>query len=306
MTGGWAPEHAVTAEEAAALIAAQFPRLAPPRVEPFGEGFDNTIFRVNEKWVFRFPRRALAAELLRTELRLLPELAGRLPLAVPEPVYIGSGGNGCPWPFAGFTLVAGSVPETPTRAQRLASAEPLALFLRELHGFPAAQARELGLRPDTLGRLDLAKRRPMLEANLLALEEAGPWAGAAAALDFARGSGAHGPAARPHAPAVVPVHGDLHLRNLIADGEGRVCGVIDWGDAHLGHPAIDLSIAYAFLPPEGREIFFAAYGEADADTRRLARFKGVYTAVLLLRYARARGEADLAAAAEESVRLALE
>ena len=40
--------------------------------------------------------------------------------------------------------------------------------------------------------------------------------------------------------APVFVHGDLYSRHLLVDDAGRPCGVIDWGDCHVGDPAVDL------------------------------------------------------------------
>ena len=51
------------------------------------------------------------------------------------------------------------------------------------------------------------------------------------------------------------VHGDLYARHLLLDDHKKLCGVIDWGDVHLGDRALDLSIAYSFLPAEARLCF---------------------------------------------------
>ena len=57
----WTPEREVDAGLARALVEEQFPQFKPARVEPLGEGWDNAVFKANDKWVFRFPRRQLAA-----------------------------------------------------------------------------------------------------------------------------------------------------------------------------------------------------------------------------------------------------
>ncbi|MDC0743077.1 macrolide 2'-phosphotransferase [Polyangium mundeleinium] len=38
------------------------------------------------------------------------------------------------------------------------------------------------------------------------------------------------------------VHGDLHPGHLLLDEEGRLTGILDWTEAHLGDPSIDFSI----------------------------------------------------------------
>ena len=80
------------------------------------------------------------------------------------------------------------------------------------------------------------------------------------------------------------MHGDLYARHLLVDEQRSLSGVIDWGDVHLGDPAIDLSVACGFLPLAGRAEFCRAYGPVDEPTWRLARFKALLTAVMLVVY----------------------
>jgi aminoglycoside phosphotransferase (APT) family kinase protein len=85
----WVAEVEVSPALATALVESQCPALAPVHVRLLGEGWDNTAYLVNGEWVFRFPRRAIAAPLLATEGRVLPALAPRLPCPVPVPVWFG-------------------------------------------------------------------------------------------------------------------------------------------------------------------------------------------------------------------------
>jgi aminoglycoside phosphotransferase (APT) family kinase protein len=57
------------------------------------------------------------------------------------------------------------------------------------------------------------------------------------------------------------LHGDPHPANiLIADG--RVSGVLDFGDITAGDPASDLSVAWMLLPASRHGDFRAAYAAA--------------------------------------------
>lgn len=47
------------------------------------------------------------------------------------------------------------------------------------------------------------------------------------------------------------------------------------------HPACDLNVVYSFLPPDARASFFAAYGDVDEETKRLARLIAVYIPMLI-------------------------
>ena len=47
----------------------------------------NHVLCLNERWIFRFPKSPDAAAELAHELEILPGLAGRLPLPIPNPIY---------------------------------------------------------------------------------------------------------------------------------------------------------------------------------------------------------------------------
>jgi aminoglycoside phosphotransferase (APT) family kinase protein len=66
----------------------------------------------------------------------------------------------------------------------------------------------------------------------------------------------------------VPVHGDLRPSNVLVDDTGRVSGLIDWSDAHLGDCEEDI----AFLDPELWPVVAHGYCRGTSltlDQRRL-------------------------------------
>jgi hypothetical protein len=68
----------------------KFPVRAPVQLVTIGEGYDITVYRINDAYTFRSPRRMIAAKLLQTECALLPALECRgLPLVVPLPRFAG-------------------------------------------------------------------------------------------------------------------------------------------------------------------------------------------------------------------------
>jgi aminoglycoside phosphotransferase (APT) family kinase protein len=296
----WSAEYVVTEAQARQLIETQFPELAPVIVRPLGEGFDNTVYQVNDHYVFRFPRREVAVDLLKTENQLLPRLVHRLPLAIPEPLFVGQSDSNYPWPFTGYRLVPGESIGFLSESQRLLSISALAQTLRNLHDTPVQMARECGVPDDQLNRLDIALRKPKLLANVERVVELGLCDVPEMLRDYAESLSCF-----PYENKEALVHGDLHVRNLLVDAQGCVSGIIDWGDTHIGHPAVDLSIVYSFFPPSGRKRFFEYYGEVDVATQKLARFKAVYTSVLLLLYAHDRKDLQQITAARDSLRLAL-
>jgi len=194
------------------------------------------------------PRVAIAG--VEREIALLPQLAPRLPLAIPDAAYAGAPGPRFGWPWFGSRLIAGREIAAAglDDAARLALAPRLAGFLRALHAteLPALA----GLPVDPNRRTDMAARVPRTRAALAAAAAQGLWhppEHVGALLDRA--------ARLAPAQATVLVHGDLHVRHLLVDAAGELAGVIDWGDVCRAHPAADLSLYWSLPAPAGREAF---------------------------------------------------
>ncbi len=60
-----------------------------------------------------------------------------------------------------------------------------------------------------------------------------------------------------------------------------------------GDPALDLSIAYSFLPRSAQAEFRSAYGTIDEATWRLARFRALQYGTYLVPYGHEIGDHDL-------------
>src|SRR5438093_13481464 len=125
----------VVDERLARRLLAQFPELEIESLRPFAEGWDYTIWLVNERWTFRFPRREIAVPGVRREIAVLPELAPLLPIPVPVPVFVGEPAEGFPWPFFGSALLPGRelADADLEDAARLEVGRALARFRRVLH-----------------------------------------------------------------------------------------------------------------------------------------------------------------------------
>lgn len=282
----WKAEWPIDVALAKRLIESQFPDLCPVRVEPFGEGWDNLAVLVNGRLVFRFPRRKLGAQVMQSELAVLPQLVLRLPSRsgklVPQLTHFGRATDEFPADFAGYPRLPGvtACVRTWTEAERIRLAAALARFLADLHSIDADEAEQTGAPDDQLGRLRLPYRAEQGREHLHKaltnqLIDSPLFERLCRELDAAQ---RHPPAADgPH----TLVHGDLYVRHLMVDEQAELTGVIDWGDVHRGHPAIDLAAAFCLLPAAGRRKFFNVYGEIDSDTRRLAVMRAIrHTAVL--------------------------
>ena len=279
----WESAQPVDAARAAALVGAQFPELAGAPVRPLANGWDNTVVLVGDV-LFRFPRRENAVELQARELAVLPRVAGRVPLAVPEPSHLGSPARDYPWPFWGAAMIPGEeLAGTPDDAREPA-AEAAGAFLRALHQLPTD---DLDLPVDPTGRGTPALRADRSREALDTLAARGLRRRSAeldALVDNRLGA--------PRAPAVL-VHGDLHLRHLLVDEQHRATGVIDWGDTCLASPAVDLSLAWAAFAGRSRDAMLAAYGPVDADTEVRGRALAVSLCAMLAVWASSTGHDEL-------------
>jgi aminoglycoside phosphotransferase (APT) family kinase protein len=276
----WHPEIVVDEATARALIRSQFPNIDAGSVEPLGFGYDNTAFLVDGTLVFRFPRRTIAVALIEREVTVLPAIAPMLPLPIPVPVYVGIGSEAFPWPFAGYERVAGvnaSALELST-AQRADFARPLGEFLRALHAIePSGRVRD-ALPGDLIGRLDSTRCLPLATERLAELEAAGLVSDSEPFIDYLVRN-IPSPCKRPRL-----VHGDLYARHLLLDDRAHLHGVIDWGDTHLGDPALDLSIVVAMLPRSARDVFEGAYGLVEPEVWKRARYRAIYHSVMVAFY----------------------
>ena len=279
----WSPELVVDEAFARRLISDRFPDVGTRSLTLLAEGWDNAVWVAEDGWAFRFPQRELGVRGLARELDVLPRLAPLLPLAVPVPELRGVPTGDYPWPFFGFRLVPGHEAalaglDDDARARL---ARPLGEFLRVLHDQGAAVVAGLDVPVDPLGRGDPAVRVPRIRERLVELEELrlGPAPEAFEPLLAAAGA-----LAAPHAQVLV--HGDLHARHVLVDGDGTPTGVIDWGDLCLADPSVDLSVVWSLLPRPARREFEAAYGPIDETTHLRARMLAVHLCASLAVYAR--------------------
>ena len=292
---GWDPERVVSADEAADLVAGQFPRLRDAPVEALATGWDNTVFLVGGQWIFRFPRRAVALPGVEREIHLLPLLAPRLPLPVPVPEFAGRPSPAFPWPFWGARLLPGrELAESGLPGDaRATAAAGLGAFLRALHDPRLVPEAGAGLLRDPLSRAEPSVRSPLARERLARLARDRVWTPDPAVERLL----AEGERLGRHTGAVVVSHGDLHVRHLLVDEGAWAAGVIDWGDLCLADPSVDLSLAYGGFCGPARTALLSAYGPVGAEREVRARVLAVFLCAALAEYAAGTGRDGLLAEA---------
>ena len=151
------------------------------------------------------------------------------------------------------------------RAARATLAREVGAALTALHATPVAEARALGVQ-----ELDLGEEiyRPMVEACLPHLGPRGRGWLERRFASFIEGGGSL------DAPRVL-AHADLGCAHVLAGPDGRLAGIIDWGDALIADPAYDLAALLAECPRGFAERVVDAYegpASRDPDMRRRAAF----------------------------------
>jgi aminoglycoside phosphotransferase (APT) family kinase protein len=275
MSEVWSPEEHVDEERARELIRAQFPELAADDVSLLSEGWDYAVFRVDDGWAFRFPRRSVVVPGTEREIAVLPRLARHLPVAVPVPAFVGAPGELFPWPFYGAPFIPGEEPTGLDDEARSRLALPLARFLRALH------ARDLELPADLQRRSDMAFRVPRTRQELAAIADV--WQPSPVVEEVL-----HEAEALPPAEPTAVVHGDLHFRQLLVRA-GELRGVIDWVDVCRADPGQDLQLVWSFLPPPARSEFRDEYGPIAEHSLLRARVLALNLMAVLARYGRREG-----------------
>lgn len=182
------------------------------------EGWDFKVLILDDEWVVRWPRHELAVEEIGKEIELLPGLAPFLAVEVPHFEYVSREPS-----LVAYRLVRG----TPLVDE---DSDGVRAFLDALHGIDVDAV--VAPRPDWLAtyreQSDEFRRvaLPLLDRD----ERAGGEEALLHEIETLTG----------FEPTLT--HSDLGSSHLLVH-DGLLAGVIDWGDARIGDPALD----YAWL-----------------------------------------------------------
>lgn len=281
---------------ARALIAAQFAHWAHLTLAPVAsEGTDNTLFRLGADMMIRLPKAEWARALIARENNTLARLAGRLPLAIPELVATGEPTAAFPHRWSILRWIEGESAATAALGT-IETATTLARFIRTLQslepaeGLPAGSAN--GFRGAPLSTRDKQAREAIaaLAQEIDAPAATRLWEQALAAP--------------PHKGAASWIHGDIHPGNVLTR-EGKLAAIIDWGQAAIGDPAVDLMPAWSMFSGAARAAFRKEIG-ADAPTWTRARGWTLSVSVIALSYYRDKNQTIAAATRRDITELLAE
>jgi aminoglycoside phosphotransferase (APT) family kinase protein len=241
--------------DAIGLLRTHFPRLEFRDARIVEDGWDSLVLDLDGEWIVRFPRRPEVEQWMEREIALLPELAATLPVAIPSFELVARNGL----VGVGYRKLAGS-PATNGLDER--TGQDLGLLLTALRRFPVERARALGVPcfdpgawRERFGAHCADFRRRVFPLLLPGERER-------AEVVFSR---------VPELDFVpVLIHSDLGPEHVLCC-DGRVVGVIDWSDARVGDPALDLAWCLNGTPPEVADAVARTYG-VDSGLRERALF----------------------------------
>ncbi len=203
------------------LLKEQHPDLLHLPITQIDNGWDNAIFRLGNKLSVRLPRRQAAAKLIENEQTWLPQIAPKLPIAVPLPQRIGYPTKNYPWRWSILPWLDGI---TADQQEPSANQAPLfANFMRSLHvtAPPNAPLNPVRGVPLIQRSLTVEERLSRLESktNLITKKIKNIW---------------HTAVSTPIDVTAKWLHGDLHPRNiLVQNGRSQkarhfaIAGIID-------------------------------------------------------------------------------
>jgi len=210
-------------------------------LRPLGAGLDCWAVLAGDDVVIKVPEHDDGAASVARQHRILAALRDRMPVAIPEPLFLAPNPLG-PGDVGGYRLVAGEIVDEEDWHRRGlltdANASAIAAIVDAIASFPAAEAERLGVpaidqRVDVAGELD-----ELRDSGALARLEPGD----ARALEARWEAYLADDANFAYEPALV--HGDLSLDHLLVEG-GRIVGLIDFGDVAVTDPDVELAYLWA-------------------------------------------------------------
>ena len=266
----------LTVEQVRRIVARQFPDLAGADVAFVGNGGDFDVFRVDQRWMFRFPKGPDSEQNLLREMALLDAIGPQLPVDFPRYVLHGQPSDIFSHQFGAYETLSGMIAAyTDLPSNWLIGAEALGRLVSILHQVDVTRLQALGV-PSIEAETPAVSREAALQdlANAQCLDPALHRVCVEIFRDESRIPAAYdGP---PHL-----VHTDLgpaHL--LVSAASGALMGVIDWTDASLGDPAWDFAMPWAWRGDRFVEAMLRHYEPlADPGMWQRIRYCGVCVAV---------------------------
>ena len=248
-------------------------------------GHDNRTFYLGDEMSVRLPSRDAYTAHVAIEHEWLPKLEPQLPLRIPVPLGKGEPSLDYPWPWSVNRWIEGDTASMDRIGDIVEFAKDLASFLNALQSIDATGGPRPGrhnfFRGGGLAVYDSETRQCIdLLQDVIDPD---------AAISIWEAAVEERSDREP-----VWVHGDVAAGNLLVK-DGRLCGVIDFGQLAAGDPSCDVTIAWTLFSGHSREVFRAELA-VDEGTWVRGRGWGLWKALLHLRDHRSHGPEEAAKA----------
>ena len=272
----------VTVDSCRQILEQTFPQIRIHNLSVIQSGWDTLVLVVNDRYIFRFPRRPELEAQLEKEMGLLPLLTQVLPVPVPQVEFACRKSAGEAHTLMGYPKIPGiGLDAIATVSDEVVG--QVGEFLTALHRMPGKQFQSVvggSTSPEEW-------RRKYQDMYAWAKDLAFPYLSkpdelAASLLWEVYLSDADNFSFRPKL-----IHGDLGPEHILCQPDvSAVCGVIDWGDARLGDPALDFAGLFSLDGEELVDRTLSFYQEpVDETFRRRVRFYYTIMPFYEIRYA---------------------
>lgn len=253
------------------LIGNQFPQFKDLPVYPVQiSGWDNKTFHLGKEMLVRLPSHKIYEIQVEKEHLWLLQLAPRLPLSIPEPLYLGQPTEDYPLKWSIYRWLKGETATSANVKDEYQFAKSLAEFLKTLQKIDISNGPLHGEhnfhRGGSLETYDKETRHAiaLLKDKIDTRTVIAIWNNAISTHWIF---------------PPVWVHGDISAGNLLVF-QGKLASVIDFGMLGIGDPACDLVIAWTMLKNKSRRIFQNTLS-FDSDTWNRGRAWALWKALIV-------------------------
>ena len=251
-------------------IKKEFPDIKIDDSRLINHGWDHDVIVLNNQEIFRFPKDNEQQESFKRELQFLKYLKDKTTVPIPDYKYVASDQS-----FGGYPLLKGEevFPEKfalLSVEQKDNVAQQLGEFLTVIHTTPIVEIERIGYVEKTGGhfwsREDAEKRFQRIKELVLPklTEKERGWVekNCEEYLSFSFNY------------QKVLLHSDITAAHLLVDvNQGKLSGVIDFGDVEIGDPALDFAgLFYYYGEDFGQKVVDYYKGQVDPDMIKRAHY----------------------------------